>query len=143
MITDSKIWHCFAEKKLPALFRGIASNHVGDCYCLNCFHSYRTKRKLRRHENAYANHDYCYIEMPKEDNEILKYNHEEKSIRTPFDIYADRECFLKKQILVIIILKSHQQLKQINLHFLVIRYLYIVYLMKQKSNLIIIEAKII
>ena len=40
--------------------------------------------------------------MPKEDNEILKYNHEEKSIRTPFDIYADRECFLKKQILVII-----------------------------------------
>ena len=35
------------------------------------------------------NHDYCYVEMPKEDNKILKYNHEEISMKVPFIIYAD------------------------------------------------------
>ena len=34
--------------------------------------------------------------MPEEDNEILKYNHGEKSIRAPFVIYADLECLLEK-----------------------------------------------
>ena len=35
--------------------------------------------------------------MPKEDEKILKYNHGEKSLRTPFIIYADLECTLKKE----------------------------------------------
>ena len=26
------------------------------------------------HYNVYKNHDYCYVEMPKKDNKILKYN---------------------------------------------------------------------
>ena len=40
MITDeSNRWHYLAVKSLPALFRGITSNHHGDFYCLNCFHS--------------------------------------------------------------------------------------------------------
>ena len=34
--------------------------------------------------------------MPKEDNKILKYNQEEKSIKVPFIIYADLECLLEK-----------------------------------------------
>ena len=34
--------------------------------------------------------------MPKEDNEILKYNHEEKSMKVPFIIYADLESLLEK-----------------------------------------------
>ena len=34
--------------------------------------------------------------MPKEDNKILKYNHGEKSMKIPFIIYADLECFLEK-----------------------------------------------
>ena len=39
MITDGKKWHYLAVKSLPALLRGITSNHEGDFYCLNCFHS--------------------------------------------------------------------------------------------------------
>ena len=39
--------------------------------------------------------------MPKEDDKILKYNHGEKSMKVPFIILT----------LIIIILKSHQQLK--------------------------------
>ena len=39
MITDGKKWHYLAVKKLSVLLRGITSNHVGDFYCLKCFHS--------------------------------------------------------------------------------------------------------
>ena len=44
MITDGKKWHYLAMKILSALFRGITSNHNGDFYCLNCFHSYSTEK---------------------------------------------------------------------------------------------------
>ena len=81
MITDVKKWHYLAVKSLYVLLRGITSNNNGDFYCLNCFRSYTTKNK-----NVSKNHDYFYVEMPKEDNKILKYNHGEKSMRVPFII---------------------------------------------------------
>ena len=43
MITDVKKYHYLAVKILSALFRGLISKHVGDFYCLNCFHSYSTE----------------------------------------------------------------------------------------------------
>ena len=43
---------------------------------------------------VYENHDYCYAEMPEEDNKILKCNHGEKSMKAPFIIYANLESFL-------------------------------------------------
>ena len=76
---------------MPALFRGITSNHKEDFYCLNCFHSYTTKYKLKKHYNVYKNHDYCFVEIPKEDNEILKHYHGVKPMKCPFIIYADLE----------------------------------------------------
>ena len=41
------------------------------------------------------NHD-CYVEMPNEYNEILKYNHGEKSMKVPFIIYVVLEVLLEK-----------------------------------------------
>ena len=82
-------------KKLSALFREITSKHEGDFYCLNCFHSSRTENKLKKHKNACENHDYYYIEMPEEDNKILKYNHEEKSMKVPFIVHSDLSLCLK------------------------------------------------
>ena len=81
---------------MSALFRGITSNNNGDFYCLNCFHSFRTENKLKKQKKVCENHDYCYVEMPKEDNKILKYNHGEKSMKVPFIIYADLESLLEK-----------------------------------------------
>ena len=40
MITDGEKQHHRAVKGLPALLRGITSNHKQDFYCLNCFHLY-------------------------------------------------------------------------------------------------------
>ena len=60
--------------------RGTTSNHHGDFYCLNCFHSYRTLNKLKKHERVCNNHDYCHVDMPEEDKNILKYHHGDKSL---------------------------------------------------------------
>ena len=81
---------------MSALLRGITPNHNGDFYCLNCFHSFRTKHKFKKHIKVRENYDYCYVEMPREDNEILKYNHGEKSMKVTFIIYADLESLLEK-----------------------------------------------
>ena len=96
MITDDgKRWHYLAVKCLLALLRGITSNHHGDFYCLNCFHSYSTHNKLKKHERVCNSHDYCRADMPKEHEEI-KYLPAEKSLKVPFIIYADLEYLLKK-----------------------------------------------
>ena len=79
---------------LSALFRGITGNNNGDFYCLNCFKSYTTENKLKKHKKVCETHDYCYVQMPEEGNKILKYNHGEKSMNFPFIIYADLESLL-------------------------------------------------
>ena len=96
MITDSKKWYYFTVKSLSALLRRITSTNNGDFYCLNCLHSYRTKDKLKEHESVRKDHDYCYIEMPNENNKILKYNPGEKSVKVPLIIYSDLEYLLEK-----------------------------------------------
>ena len=96
MITDGEKWHYLAVKNLSALLREITGNNHRDFYCLNCFCAYTTENKLESHKKICENHDYCCIEMPNEDNKILKYNHGEKSMKAPFIIYADLESLLEK-----------------------------------------------
>ena len=74
MISNGENWHYFVVKNLPGLLKGITSNHNEDFYCLNCFHSYRTKNKFEEHKKISENHNYCHVEMPNEDNKIIKYN---------------------------------------------------------------------
>ena len=88
MITDGEKWHYLVVKNLSGLLKGITSTHEKDFYCLNCFHSYRTKNKLESHKKIFENHDYCYVEMPTKDNNIIKYNHGEKSRKVPFFLYT-------------------------------------------------------
>ena len=96
MITNGEKWHYGVVKRLSGLLRRVTGSNNGDFYCLNCFHSYRIENKLEAHKKICENHDYCHVEMPNEDNKIIKYNQGEKSIRSPFIIYADLECLLEK-----------------------------------------------
>ena len=96
MITDGEKWHYTAVTRLSGSRRGVTGNNNGDFYCFNCFHEYRTENKLEKHKKICENHDYCHVEMPNEDNKIIKYNQGEKSIRSPFIIHADLECLLEK-----------------------------------------------
>ena len=84
-------------RSLPRLFRAITANHHGDFYCLNCVQSFRTDNTLKRHERLCDNNDYCHVEIPTKNNNALKYNHGQKSLKVPFTIYADLECLLIKQ----------------------------------------------
>ena len=95
MISDGQKWHYLVVKTLSGLLRGITSNHKKDFYCLNCFHSHRTENKLESHKKICENHDYCHVEMPTKDNNIIKYNHGEKSMKVHFIIYADLGCLLE------------------------------------------------
>ena len=79
--------HYLAVKCVSGWFKGVTSNHVGDFYWLNCFHLLRTESKLKNHKNVFKYHNYCYVEMPKEDS---------KSVKVPFIIYADMEFSLRK-----------------------------------------------
>ena len=77
MIANGKKWHYLAVKSFSALLRGITSIHNGDFSWLNCFYSYSAKEKTEKHGKVCNEHDYCYVEMPNDNNAILKLNHEE------------------------------------------------------------------
>ena len=96
MITNGEKWHYLTVKNLPGLLRRATSTHKEDFYRLNCFHSYRTRNKLEAHKKICNNHDYCHVEMPTKDYNVIKYNFGEKSMKLPFVIYADLECLLEK-----------------------------------------------
>ena len=96
MITDCEKWYYTAVRRLSGLSIGVTGNKNGDFYCLNYFHAYRTESKLEKLKKICENHDYCHVEMPNEDNKIIKYDQGEKSIKSPFIIYADFECLLEK-----------------------------------------------
>ena len=62
----------YSSKRLSGLLRGVTSNNNVDFYCLNCFHSFRIKDKFKEHKKICENHDYCHVEMPTKDNNIIK-----------------------------------------------------------------------
>ena len=84
MISNGENWHYLAVKSLSRLLRGISSNHNSDYYCLDCFHSYRTENKLNVHKKICEYHEYCNIEMPSPNSNIIKYNQGDKSLELPF-----------------------------------------------------------
>ena len=141
MISNGENWHYLVVKSLSGLLTGITSNHKEDFYCLNCFHSYRTKNKLEAHKKICENRDYCRIEMSTKDNTI-KYNHGEKSIKLPFVVYADLECLLEKMSTCYNNPEESSTTKINKDTPSGYSIFTIVYLINQKGNLIIIEVKI-
>ena len=77
-VNNNNNWHYLSMKNIPGLLREITSNHNGDFYCLNYFHSYTTKKKLRKQERICKDQDFFYTKMPDENKKILKYNPGEK-----------------------------------------------------------------
>ena len=95
MIGDGEKWHYLTGRGLSALLKGITSKHKDDSYCLNCFHSYPSKKSLEKHMKVCEDKDYCYIEMPKK-GESLKYQPGVKSMKAPYIIVADIESLFRK-----------------------------------------------
>ena len=81
--------------------------------------------------------------MPTKNNNIIKYNQEEKSIKLPFVVYADLECLLEKMSTCQNNPNESLLLKLINIYHLVIQYSLTVHSIKREINLTIIEIKIV
>ena len=64
-------------------------------------------------------------------------------MKLPFVIYADLECLLEKMSTCINNPNESSTIKSISIHHWVIQYLLIVHSINQKTNLIIIEVKIV
>ena len=91
-------WNYLAVKKLSALLRGITSRHYSDFYCLNCLHSFRTKKTPESHKKVCENKDFCNVIMHSKDTKILGFNQCQKSDKTPFIIYAHLKCAQKNKV---------------------------------------------
>ena len=112
MISDGeKQRHYLAVKKLSALLREITSKNNVDFYCLNSFHSFRTKKRLESHTRVCENKDFCNVIMSSEDTKILEFNQNKKSDKAPFIIYADLEWIIERLIDAKIILKNSSRTK--------------------------------
>ena len=109
---------------------------------MNCLHSFRTDNALKKHERLCDNNDYCNVEMPTQFNKTLKYNHGEKSLKTPFVIYADLECLLiKKQSCQNNLNESYTERKAI--HEPCGCSLDLVHLIQNKTSTVFIEERIV
>lgn len=78
----------------------MTSKHVDDFYCLTFLPSFRTYNKLKSHENAFKNQDFCGIVLPSKKDNKLEFNQYIKSKKMPYTIYADLESLIKKYMYV-------------------------------------------
>ena len=44
-----------SRKKIVSIIKRISSKSIGDFYCFNCLHSFRTKSKLESHKKVSEN----------------------------------------------------------------------------------------
>ena len=90
----------------------------------------QNRKILKKHEKVCNDNDYCYVEMPNEDNKILKYNHGEKSLKASVIFYADLACLLEKMRSCQNNPEKSYTEKKITIHLLVTHCLQIVHLMQ-------------
>ena len=73
----------------------------------------------------------------------MKYNHGENSLKAPFMTYAGLECLLEKMHSCQHNLEKFYREKKLSIRVLVIQYLQVVRLIRQKTNLIGTKARIV
>ena len=86
--------HHLALTKLSALLCRKTSNHNGNFCCLNCLHSFKMENKLKSHEKTCKERGFSSIEMPPEENKILKLSQQTKLEKMPYTIYVDIQCLV-------------------------------------------------
>ena len=72
MIPNGEGRHYIEDKKLPTLLRGRTSKHNGNEYCVNCLHSFKTKKQLVK--LCERKKEFCNALMPSDDTKILEFN---------------------------------------------------------------------
>ena len=63
-------------------------------YCRNCLQGYISEEALSKHWTYCNEHSCVRVELPKKDSS-MRFTHIERSMRVPFEVYADFESFIK------------------------------------------------
>ena len=72
-------WHYLLLKNLSTLLREIISKHKSDSNCLNCLHSFATKKKLGSHKKNCKNKNFYGTVVISQKDNILQSNQNIKS----------------------------------------------------------------
>ena len=62
-------------------------------FCYYCLNSFKTKDALKKYQEYCCNNKAVRIDFPKEENLYIGFKQHERSMKVPFVIYADFECF--------------------------------------------------
>ena len=92
---DGDKWHFTCVRNESRLFRNVFSSNNGDFYCLNCRQACRTDNALKKHERLRLNNKDCHVKLPKVGKNILKYEKDTRSLKSPDLVYADLENLLR------------------------------------------------
>lgn len=67
MTSNRELWHYFSITKLSALLKSTLM-----IFCLNVFHSFKSKGKLESHKKVYEDEKFCKYVMLSKDTKIIK-----------------------------------------------------------------------
>jgi len=96
-ISDDEKSHYAYIKKLNKLLgsqinKRVSAKHI----CVNCMSSFRSNESLKKHQDWCLTNDSLATVFPKLENKIkFQSSHHCRSMRVPFAVYADFECFTK------------------------------------------------
>ena len=89
---DGKQHYCWIKDMSRLLTSQTSDKKCKRHYCLRCLNSFQSNESLCKHQEYCMSHKAVKIEMPEEGSTISFHNNN-RSIRVPFVVYADFECF--------------------------------------------------
>jgi len=96
-ITNDEKSHYTYIKNLNRLLgsqinKRVSAKHI----CINCMSSFRSNESLKKHQDWCLSNNSVTMVFPKLENKIkFQSSHHCRSMRVPFTVYADFECFTK------------------------------------------------
>ena len=77
-------------------YRSSRSVYMGFPLCFRCLNVFSSSERLQQHTVDCLRLNGCAVELPSEEETILRFQHHERKERVPFVIYADFECLLEE-----------------------------------------------
>ena len=97
LISDGEKQHyCWIKTMSRLLSSQVCRNGHERYFCYNCLNSFKTEEVLRKHKEYCHNNEAVKIGLPKKEDLYIKFKNYERSMKVPFVIYADFECFTEE-----------------------------------------------
>ena len=95
MENDGVQHYCLIKSKSRLFHSQTSKRKCKRFFCDYCINGFKTESSLEKHMESCCEHGVCKNTMPKEGT-IIKFEHHHKSMKCPFVVYADFECFTEK-----------------------------------------------